>query len=243
MLMIDRCCRVELLKCEPDLKTVLAMCTARSGETSQWSLKGRVISSKLLMSLVQRDHEVRMSLIEAGGLDVILTLLKEQDPNTNLIPFCMAMILSTFVLDDVFMETVQQRKECHKMFECCLSLLRDILHNLSEEKQEPDDSAGESIERDGMLSIRLCEACAQSIWGSSYFCATYDSNAVSVSEIRDLAELAKMSAHIVNVSQIHFITLLPKDFSLGGFEQDHTLSHRQSCDFLLGCRLCSKDRR
>lgn len=60
----------------------------------------------------------------------------------------------------------------------------------------------ESITKDGMLSVRLCEGCAQAIWGSAYFCAMYDSNAIGFDDIKALAKLATSSAEITNVLQL-----------------------------------------
>ena len=192
MLMVDRVCRVELLRCDPNLETILKFCRTWSNSNTPSSRQSRVVGAKLLVSLVQRDHEVRKQILETGGLDVILEVLKETDG--SMVQFCMATVLAAFVLDDAFMEAAQEKKECYKLFQCSLALLGTIIRKLEDEEMQPNEEAEESVERDGQLSVRLCEGCAQAVWGSSYFCAMYDSEAVSIDEITELARLAKTSA-------------------------------------------------
>lgn len=193
MLMVDRCCRIQLLKDDPDLKTILSLCQSH-GDASL-----RVVASKLLLSLVQRDSEIRMRLAESEALEIVLEILKERKDEIPMIPFCMASILSTFVLDEAFMETIQKRNRCYKMFQISLSLLKSGMERATNEEMQPNETAEESIERDGLILIRTCEGYAQSAWGAAYFCVLHDPHAINLEEIKDIAKTATLSAFTSHV--------------------------------------------
>lgn len=158
------------------------------------SYERRTLAAKLLLSIVQRDHEVRIRLIEDDGLHIILELLREGLPSKKLLEFFMGMVLSTLVLDDAAMEALQQRNECYTLFQCCLAHLKGILAELGGSDLSPPGEVSESVERDGKLPVRLAEGCAQALWGSSYYCALSEKEIVTKEEIADLAILVQQSA-------------------------------------------------
>eukprot|EP00210_Caulerpa_lentillifera_P000601 g582.t1 len=188
VLLTDRCCRMQFLESKTSLTTLLSLCQDQGSSTIQ---EQRTLSAKLLMSIVQRDHEVRLRLIQDGGLKIILELLHEQSTETKLLQFYMAMCLSSLVLDDKAMESMQQRNECYTLFRCCLTLLKRILGELRE--------ADVISSKDGQFPVRIAEGCAQALWGSSYYCALSETEIVTKEEITDLAFLVKQSAETTKV--------------------------------------------
>jgi hypothetical protein len=79
VLMVDRACRKPLLALQPDLALLLQLCDEMPGyEIQAWAAGRREAAAKLLTSLVQRDADVRMSLIRNGCLKRVLQLLSAQ---------------------------------------------------------------------------------------------------------------------------------------------------------------------
>ena len=198
-MMVDRCCRIQLLDCEPDLTTLLRLCRQEEGEDSVTVSERRVISAKMLASLVQRDHEIRMHLVQSGGLLSVLEILKSHNSEERVLSFYMAMILSTLVLDDCLMQLAQERNETCLVFKCCLALLKELMRDVRQHEGISKASSGNALETDAKLLVDVCEGCAQAIWGSSYYCAQDDSDAIGLDEIQDLADLAVIGSQTAEV--------------------------------------------
>ena len=199
-MMIDRRCRIQLLSCEPDLTTLLRLCRQEEGEENSITvIERRVTSAKMLASLVQRDHEIRMHLVQSGGLMSVLEILKEHRSEQRTLSFYMAMILSTLVLDDTLMKLTHERKETCVVFDCCLTLLKELMRDVHQHERISETSSGNAAEKDAKLLVDLCDACARAIWGSSYYCAQDDSDAIGLDEIQDLAELAVIGIQTTEV--------------------------------------------
>lgn len=107
-----------------------------------------------------------------------------------MVHFCMASILATLALDDEAMRLVNERNECHLVFESCLSLLGSTLRTLQPlDQSTPEDQDLEEQKSQQTLSVRLCEGCAQALWGSAYFCTLNGSDAVKLDNILKLSEI------------------------------------------------------
>lgn len=108
----------------------------------------------------------------------------------RMVQFCTASVLATLVLDDYAMDLVNERNECHLIFECCLSLLASTLQSLKlkDSPQTPEADADEAA-ADKALSVRLAEGCAQALWGSAYYCALKTPEAIQLKHILQLSEI------------------------------------------------------
>lgn len=113
-----------------------------------------------------------------------------QGPGHTLVQFCVASILATLVLDDAAMDLVNTRNECHLVFESCLSLLGSTLQTLKSLHQpDPEDQDAQEQRNQQTLSVRLCEGCAQALWGSAYYCTLDGSETIRLESILKLSEI------------------------------------------------------
>ncbi len=67
VMLVDMVCRREVLLAEPGLKTLLALCVDQPGYEGEWAARRRIDSAKALCLVLQRDPELRLSLIQSGG--------------------------------------------------------------------------------------------------------------------------------------------------------------------------------
>ena len=67
IMLVDTVCRRELLLAEPGLKTLLALCVDQPGYEGEWAARRRIDSAKALCLVLQRDPELRLSLIQSGA--------------------------------------------------------------------------------------------------------------------------------------------------------------------------------
>ncbi|GMH33927.1 hypothetical protein BSKO_01761 [Bryopsis sp. KO-2023] len=190
VLLVDRVCRAPLIALEPDLNTIVTMCQDLEGYNEKWGLERRVVACKMLTGIIQRDHEVRMKIIDNGRIKIILELLNGKGCGSKMIQFCMASILATLVLDDDAMELINTRKECTLMMEWCLVLLARTIESLRPNDKQLDPSkTQEEVELDRNVTVRIAEGCAQAIWGSAYFCALDSAHEITLDHMLQLSEL------------------------------------------------------
>ena len=65
-MLVDAVCRKEVMAAEPGLKTLLALCTDQPGYEGEWAARRRIDSAKALCLVLQRDPDLRLSLIQSG---------------------------------------------------------------------------------------------------------------------------------------------------------------------------------
>lgn len=107
-----------------------------------------------------------------------------------MVQFCMASVLATLVLDDYAMDLVNERNECHLIFECCLSLLDLTLDSLKPtDVPQIQEADAEEIAADKALSVKLAEGCSQALWGSAYYCALKKPEAIQLKHVLQLSEI------------------------------------------------------
>ena len=88
---------------------------------------------------LQRDANVRRSLIEQGQLKPILNLMcNTEGPGQMQLCFSMAAALATLVLDVEVMTLVRERGEAPPMFDACLKLLANTLNVSATHLQESE---------------------------------------------------------------------------------------------------------
>eukprot|EP00803_Ostreobium_quekettii_P006067 evm.model.scf_440.6 EVM.evm.TU.scf_440.6 scf_440:39552-53991(-) len=194
VLVVDRVCRVPLLEAEPDMSTLFDMCKDLPGYSGSWGQERRLLSAKTLTCITQRDHDVRMKIVENGRILSILSFLKNAGPPTEtseMMQFCMASILATIILDDEVMALVTQRKECHVVFEACLVLLDSTLNEMKREEEAPPGGHAEGeLTSKQHLRVRLAEGCAQALWGAAYYSILDDAASIGHDKIVLLADMA-----------------------------------------------------
>lgn len=78
VLLVDRSSRLHLNKLEPGLDTLMTMCQVLDGYNATWGAERRIVACKILAGTFQRDHQVRMNLVEHGKMGVFLALLKAE---------------------------------------------------------------------------------------------------------------------------------------------------------------------
>ncbi len=77
VLLVDRCCRRPYLQLEPNFATLLGLCGEMCpGEYRPADEQARrEASAKMLVSMVQRDSDARLGLVQSGSLRSIMGLL------------------------------------------------------------------------------------------------------------------------------------------------------------------------
>ena len=65
------------MEAEPDLSTLFTMCNDLPGYNEAWGYERRVLVAKILTCIIQRDHDLRIKIIESGRVKSILDLLKD----------------------------------------------------------------------------------------------------------------------------------------------------------------------
>eukprot|EP00191_Tetraselmis_sp_GSL018_P024515 CAMPEP_0177627972 /NCGR_PEP_ID=MMETSP0419_2-20121207/31498_1 /TAXON_ID=582737 /ORGANISM="Tetraselmis sp., Strain GSL018" /LENGTH=1910 /DNA_ID=CAMNT_0019129181 /DNA_START=17 /DNA_END=5750 /DNA_ORIENTATION=+ len=180
MLLIDRSCRVPLITLEPDLATFMRMCSVLEGYSNEKTAERRINIARILCSMIQRDSEVRHSLISNGQLRTMVNLMADtQAPGYLQMGFCMASALATLVLDDHVMRIVRERGEAPMMFESCLDLANNTLQILESGSEEmPQEHA-----------VKLTEAAGQAMWGAAYECVQPGGGGVQKPQILLLSKM------------------------------------------------------
>ncbi|KAL0031473.1 hypothetical protein WJX77_002181 [Trebouxia sp. C0004] len=164
VLLVDGACRAPLLAAEPGLASLIKLCSRLAGYSQPWQGERRTLAARTLCSCIQRDSQVRRSIITSGSLPAIMALMQktpesESGGGDTAVRFCMAAALAGLILDEEAMEVVVQRQEAAPLFENCLSLLARTLESLEPQAQEMTD-------RD--TAVKLAEAAGQAVWGSAY---------------------------------------------------------------------------
>ena len=76
VLLVDRQCRKPFIRAEPGCGVLLQMCKELEGYRDQvWAASRRAAASRCVTSLMQRDHEARLALVDSGGIAEVLQLL------------------------------------------------------------------------------------------------------------------------------------------------------------------------
>eukprot|EP00873_Tetraselmis_striata_P034657 jgi/Tetstr1/454921/TSEL_041784.t1 len=182
MLLVDKHCREPLIAAEPNFKTLLAMCTVLDSYKDEVTAARRVECARILTSLIQRDADVRRSLVKSGQLKTVLALMRDSGgPGFLKLCFCMAAALATLVLDEEVMAMVRQRGEAPLMFSACMQLLLQTLEVLED---------GGTEEMSTPHGVKLAEAAGQAMWGSAYECVQPEGGGVTTGQIDTLAAMA-----------------------------------------------------
>ena len=67
VLLVDGACRAPLLAAEPGLATLIKLCSRLPGYSQPWQGERRTLAARTLCSCIQRDSQVRRSIITSGG--------------------------------------------------------------------------------------------------------------------------------------------------------------------------------
>ena len=67
VLLVDAACRTPLIAAEPNLVTLLALCSNLEGYSARWGSERRILAARIACSCVQRDAAVRQSIVLSGG--------------------------------------------------------------------------------------------------------------------------------------------------------------------------------
>ena len=67
VLLVDGACRAPLLAAEPGLATLIKLCSRLPGSSQPWQGERRTLAARTLCSCIQRDSQVRRSIITSGG--------------------------------------------------------------------------------------------------------------------------------------------------------------------------------
>lgn len=67
VLLVDGACRAPLLAAEPGLPTLIKLCSRLPGYSQPWQGERRTLAARTLCSCIQRDGQVRRSIITSGG--------------------------------------------------------------------------------------------------------------------------------------------------------------------------------
>ncbi len=66
VLLVDGACRAPLLAAEPGLATLIKLCSRLPGYSQPWQGERRTLAARTLCSCIQRDSQVRRSIITSG---------------------------------------------------------------------------------------------------------------------------------------------------------------------------------
>ncbi|KAF8071180.1 hypothetical protein HT031_001262 [Scenedesmus sp. PABB004] len=155
VLAVDAACRAPIVALEPGLDTLFALAGALEGYTDRaWAAARRETAAKAIASLVQRDADVRASLVATGGIGRLLALLDAKGPGSARVQFAMASVLATLVLDDGAMALIQGRGEGHLVFTATLRLLGHVVNALKFSLAVP----GAQILSEGMTAADVAAA-------------------------------------------------------------------------------------
>ncbi|KAK9861581.1 hypothetical protein WJX84_001329 [Apatococcus fuscideae] len=110
------------------LQTLLALCIDVPGYDGEWAARRRIDSAKALCLVLQRDPDLRLSLIQSGGLKQAMGLLDTKavqsgGPGSAAVTRSIVAALAALVLDEAAMEAVKDRGEATTLFDACLSLI------------------------------------------------------------------------------------------------------------------------
>jgi hypothetical protein len=76
ILLVDRQCRRPWIQVEPGAALLFDLASDLEGYAdAKWVVSRRCAAAKCLTSVMQRDHEARVTLVGAGGILRILSLL------------------------------------------------------------------------------------------------------------------------------------------------------------------------
>ena len=67
VLLVDAACRGPLIAAEPNLATLLALCSNLEGYSERWASERRILAARIACSCIQRDAAVRQSIVLSGG--------------------------------------------------------------------------------------------------------------------------------------------------------------------------------
>ena len=67
VLLVDGACRAPLLAAEPGLAILIKLCSRLPGYSQPWQGERRTLAARTLCSCIQRDSQVRRSIITSGG--------------------------------------------------------------------------------------------------------------------------------------------------------------------------------
>eukprot|EP00891_Asterochloris_glomerata_P005689 jgi/Astpho2/5689/fgenesh1_pg.00079_%23_100_t len=200
VLLVDAACRGPLIAAEPNLATLLALCSNLEGYSERWASERRILAARIACSCIQRDAAVRQSIVLSGTMPTLLGLIKQEGPGQDLVCFCVAACLASLVLDEAAMEAVVQRKDSPVMFENALALLEKTIDSLDTNAVEAGWTAalqlgadrctrGTVLGLDMSTAIKLAQAAAQAMWGACYY-SIHIPGSITVHHVKTLGRMA-----------------------------------------------------
>lgn len=180
VLLVDRQCRKPLIEAEPNAATLFRFCQDLPGYSPEWAAARREAAARIIVSMLQRDHDARRQLVRSGGIASVLELLEPKGPGAEKVQFCMASLLATVILDDDLMVEIKQRGESPQLFSKCTTVLSATLDRL---RQHVTGQMDPAIPFDPHFNVRLAEACAQAMWGSAHYCLAQEPPVVKMEQI------------------------------------------------------------
>ncbi|KAK3247003.1 hypothetical protein CYMTET_43488, partial [Cymbomonas tetramitiformis] len=190
----DRVCRVEMMKCDPALELFFTLTQLlpnkaypNAYDNMEWMVKRRVRAAQTIATILIRDATFRFTILEKGGLTMILGLLQAGGPGYQMLWLAGAAILQVCVLDDNAMQAVVDRGEVVKFFEDTLAALEEIISKFESSK------VGDA---EAPMMFQVAQYTAQAVWGAAYFTYKTDGRAVKQSSLSWLARLALRGDHL-----------------------------------------------
>ncbi|KAK9825957.1 hypothetical protein WJX74_001162 [Apatococcus lobatus] len=190
IMLVDAVCRKEVMAAEPGLKTLLALCTDQPGYEGEWAARRRIDSAKALCLALQRDPDLRLSLIQSGGLKQAMGLLGTKTiqaggPGSAAVTRSIVAALAALVLDENAMEAVKDRGEATTLFDACLSLIVRAWDYLNPDTPRDINSLTQD------MALTVAEAASQALWGAGYH-SSLQGIIPTADQINTLSNLGRM---------------------------------------------------
>ncbi|GAX83592.1 hypothetical protein CEUSTIGMA_g11017.t1 [Chlamydomonas eustigma] len=93
----------------------------------------RLEAIRALTSFLQRDGEARIAVVNAGGLNLIISLLEPKDPAGESVQFCASLSMAAITGDEAAMKLIMQRGEGLALLNAATGLLKDTMRRISDE--------------------------------------------------------------------------------------------------------------
>ncbi|KAK9861349.1 hypothetical protein WJX84_011522 [Apatococcus fuscideae] len=160
------------------------------GYEGEWAARRRIDSAKALCLALQRDPDLRLSLIQSGGLKQAMGLLGTKTiqaggPGSAAVTRSIVAALAALVLDENAMEAVKDRGEATTLFDACLSLIVRAWDYLNPDTPRDINSLTQD------MALTVAEAASQALWGAGYH-SSLQGIIPTADQINTLSNLGRM---------------------------------------------------